>query len=156
MTRIRSKRRKRKEQESSDSPRSAEDSSEPSNPCSCDSKFSNIVADSASSVCAQETESTSTDCQCKDDETKSDQSICRSTYVICDKVQEPCSTIYPSEKSPISDSEEWSSKSNYSGETVLCDQSRKNDWPFGAKTSYKEYCLEDLKRDQDSGEDVCR
>ncbi|XP_076377237.1 uncharacterized protein LOC117222531 [Megalopta genalis] len=157
INRIRSKRRKRQEQESSDFLRSTEDSSDPSNPCSCDSKFSDVAAESASTVCTQETESTLTDCRCKDeDQVQSDRSI-ESTFVVCDKVEQPCSTIYPTQRSVVSDSEEWSSKSGSGAETVVCDQSRRDfDRAPGPKPDYGGYYVESLKREEDSEKESCR
>nr|XP_033330166.1 uncharacterized protein LOC117222531 [Megalopta genalis] len=157
INRIRSKRRKRQEQESSDFLMSTEDSSDPSNPCSCDSKFSDVAAESASTVCTQETESTLTDCRCKDeDQVQSDRSI-ESTFVVCDKVEQPCSTIYPTQRSVVSDSEEWSSKSGSGAETVVCDQSRRDfDRAPGPKPDYGGYYVESLKREEDSEKESCR
>ncbi|XP_078033040.1 uncharacterized protein LOC144467917 [Augochlora pura] len=157
VNRIRSKRRKRQEQESSDFLRSTEDSSDPSNPCSCDSKFSAVAEESASTVCTQETESTSTDCRCKDEEqVQSDLSI-ESTFVICDKVKQPCCTIYPTQGSVISDSEEWSSKSGSGAETVICDQSRRDfDREPNPKPDYGGYYVESSKKEEHSEKESCR
>ncbi|XP_076648300.1 uncharacterized protein LOC143356465 [Halictus rubicundus] len=129
-----------------------EDSSDPSDPCSCDSKFSDVTAESESTVCAQDTGSTSTDCRCKDEQVRSDQSM-GSTFVICDKVEDPCS----SKMSSVSDSEDWSSKSCSGAETVLCDQAHRDfDQTAGLKSNYGDYYSRSLKRDRDSGREACK
>ncbi|XP_015428508.1 PREDICTED: FK506-binding protein 5-like [Dufourea novaeangliae] len=153
---IRNKRQKYKEKDSFDFLQSTEESSD-SNPFSCVS--SNIGTNSESSgfidICAQDTESTSTECRCKDDQVISDQSIGKSKFVICDKAERPCSTIYPKKVSLDSDSEGWSSKSvcSDSRETEPCNQANGDGWPFEPKFGYY---TKSLKRDRDPGKDSCR
>lgn len=106
-------------------------------------------------VC-KDTESTLTECECKDSSNsdatinRSDQSFRRSKYVVCDSMEKPCSTIYPSKIHSKSDSDEWSSKSICSSRNddyasldrqrgiVLCDKKPEFD--------YNNYCKEETRR----------
>ncbi|CAL7950630.1 unnamed protein product [Xylocopa violacea] len=131
VTCIRNRRRKSKEQNSLDFPTKTDEASDNSTSCSCVSKRASsstkletknrvdVCNNIDTDICAKSTESTLPDCEC--DETnisdslvaidKSDSTFERSKFVVCEKTEKPCSTIYPAKHSSTSESEGWSSRS---------------------------------------------
>ncbi|XP_017788732.1 PREDICTED: uncharacterized protein LOC108571244 [Habropoda laboriosa] len=123
VTCIRNKRRKSKEQNSIDSLSGKEESSDDSTICTCVSKYTDSISESNrfievcgafdKDVCAKNTESTLTDCECTQTNINNVQlALDKPKFVVCDKREEPCSTIYPMKSLSNSDSEDWSTKSS--------------------------------------------
>ncbi|XP_026667020.1 uncharacterized protein LOC108622086 isoform X2 [Ceratina calcarata] len=145
VTRIKNRRRKQraKELSSFECVSKKEESSDNSTTCSYVTKYTesksatrvrngsyiDVCNNLDNDICVKETESTLSDCECQHanisdtivEINKSDLSFERSKFVICDKVEKPCSTIYPTKSMSNSESEEWSSKS-------ICSSSRNADY----------------------------
>nr|XP_012140436.1 PREDICTED: neurofilament heavy polypeptide-like [Megachile rotundata] len=152
VTCIRNKRRKFKEQTLSKKDESSDNSSSLVSKSITESEQDLI--DVCKQISEKDTESTLTECECKDSSDAtiaSDQSLRRTKFVVCDAVEKPCSTIYPLKASSKSESEEWSSKSVRSSrdsslETLrtVCDKKR------GPELGYNNYYQNNLKEDYES------